>query len=268
MKLNDQDKKFMVNEFLRNISHITDEEYQRRVWVRGEGPEGQDFDEAVCSFFDMGESILEDYKDFNITDNQYRLLIEFQDAYREFSLNKGMNYLPEEFISSLEWKKIIEMAVKVLEAFNYRKTSASCKPIKNIEQINKRDWIVLDEILNDPSKVVYPFWKGSLKIYTSNGRGAFFKEDGSFRGFIEQSKKSYFSLWKRFTIEVCSDLDFRGKVIDVCYDRETVASVKYDGNKMNIETLPFGRDPRKGHLPGIGFGVFLRKAKCLAVKLV
>ena len=118
MELTKEDKEYILNEFLRNISHISDEEYQRRVWIRGEGPECDDFDETVCHFFDEGEPILERYKDYGITQTQYDLLQKFHDEFDRFS---GDNYHPKEFISSLEWKRIREMAKEVLEAFNYHK---------------------------------------------------------------------------------------------------------------------------------------------------
>jgi len=39
LKLTEEDKKYILYEHLRNISHIASKEYQKRVWIRGEGPE-------------------------------------------------------------------------------------------------------------------------------------------------------------------------------------------------------------------------------------
>ncbi len=115
--LADEDKKYVLNEYLRNIHHISDKEYQRRAWIRGEPP-GTDFDEAVCQFIDIGDPILENYKDFSITDNQYQILKRFRDRFRSFS---DENYWPPEFIDTPEWNEITEMATAVLKAFNYSK---------------------------------------------------------------------------------------------------------------------------------------------------
>lgn len=52
MKISNSDKKYILNEHLRNIHHISDKEYQRRIWLRGEGPECGVFDETCCHFFD------------------------------------------------------------------------------------------------------------------------------------------------------------------------------------------------------------------------
>ena len=95
------DKKQILETFIRIIAHISDKEYQKRVWIEGNGPEWDDFDETACVFFHEGDSILEKYKDFGITENQHELLVKFHDAFRSFSDD---NYFPHEFIESSEWK--------------------------------------------------------------------------------------------------------------------------------------------------------------------
>ncbi len=121
--LTDEDKKYILNEFLNNISGISDKEYQKRVWIRGEGPECDDFTETVCHFFDDGDPILKKYKEFNISEDQYHLLSKFRDDFDAFVTGPTLGYLPEEFIDTPEWKKIMKMAEEVLKAFNYQKKS-------------------------------------------------------------------------------------------------------------------------------------------------
>jgi len=104
--------------FLETIEGISNKEYQKKVWIRGEGPECDDFDETCCNFFGDGDPIIENYKDFGITDSQHRLLVQFRDKFRAFS---DENNWPQEFIDTPEWEKIMEMAKEVLKAFNYRK---------------------------------------------------------------------------------------------------------------------------------------------------
>ena len=53
--------------FLETIEGISDKEYQKRVWIRGEGPEVDDFTETVCHFFDDGDPILKKYKEYSST---------------------------------------------------------------------------------------------------------------------------------------------------------------------------------------------------------
>ncbi len=92
-------RKQIMETFIRIMDHISDKEYQKRIWIRGEGPECDHFDETCCDFFGDGDSIIENYKDFGITDNQHHLLVKFRDEFRVFS-NK--NDWPPEFIETPE----------------------------------------------------------------------------------------------------------------------------------------------------------------------
>ncbi len=80
-------KEKILRNFLRIVYFISDIEYQKRVWIRAEGPECNDFDETVCHFFDDGDPILEKYTEYGITDFQYQLLKEFRDDFRVFEEN-------------------------------------------------------------------------------------------------------------------------------------------------------------------------------------
>ncbi len=113
----DIDRKQILVSCLETIKDISDKEYQKRVWIRGEGPEVDDFDEAVCDFFGDGDPIIENYKDFGITESQYYLLKKFRDAFRDFS---DENDFPQLFIDTLEWQEITEMAKEVLKVFNFK----------------------------------------------------------------------------------------------------------------------------------------------------
>jgi nicotinic acid phosphoribosyltransferase len=111
------EKKQIMKTFIRMIDHISDKEYQKRAWIKGEEA---DFDEAVCLFFGDGDPILENYKDFGITEPQYKSLKRLRDEFRVFS---NENYFPEEFIDTLEWAKIMELAKSALKEFNYHKNN-------------------------------------------------------------------------------------------------------------------------------------------------
>lgn len=112
--------KQIMETVLHIVEHISDIGYQQRVWVLAEGPECDDFSETVCNFFDLADLVIKEHKDFGITDDQHLLLKKFRDDFEAFSEDK---YLAEDFISSPEWKRIVQMAKEVLVAFNYRKDS-------------------------------------------------------------------------------------------------------------------------------------------------
>lgn len=112
----EQIKKQILNSVLETIRGISDKEYQKRVWIRGEGPEVDDFVETCCHFFDDGDPILENYQEYNVSENQYSILVKLRNVFWDFSNNHDF---PEEFIDSPEWNEIVEMAKKVLIAFGY-----------------------------------------------------------------------------------------------------------------------------------------------------
>ena len=110
------DRNYILQQFLRLISHISDKEFQMRVWIKGIGPECIDFDETCDYFFVEGVDVIKNYKDYGITEHQHEILEEFKILFRKFSND---NDFPELFINSPEWQQVVDKAKKVLEAFNY-----------------------------------------------------------------------------------------------------------------------------------------------------
>lgn len=115
VKLSESDRKSIIEGYTNVVTRISDIDYQKRVWIRGEGPECDDFDETTCQFFDISDPILEDSENFNFPQPQLILLKAFSDNYRKFSEE---NYWPPEFIDTPEWDRITKMAKEVLKSFN------------------------------------------------------------------------------------------------------------------------------------------------------
>ena len=115
--LTDEERKFILNAYLRDVHHISNKEYQRRAWIRGEI--GTDFDEACCRFFDDNSDVFENYKDYWITEAQYQILKKFWHKFRAFSDD---NSWPPDFIDTPEWDEVTLLAKEVLQAFNYTTT--------------------------------------------------------------------------------------------------------------------------------------------------
>jgi len=113
----DEVKKNILSELLTTMKMISDAEYQQRVWMRGEGPEANDFDETCCFFFDEADCVIENYHDFGLSQSQYQILKSFYDEFEIFADN---NYHPIEFIDTPEWARIRSLAKDVLEAFDYQ----------------------------------------------------------------------------------------------------------------------------------------------------
>ena len=114
--LSDESKSDILNFVLKLAYNISNKNYQKRVWIRGEGPECDDFSETVNHFFNECGPLLDKYNDFGLTDNQYNIL---KTLYNEFD-----DYLdlPRscDFIDTPEWENVMQKAKDVLKAFNYK----------------------------------------------------------------------------------------------------------------------------------------------------
>ena len=115
-------RKQILEEFLKNIGRLADEKYQERVWVRAEGPECNDIDDAICDFFDDGDPILEKYKDYEITISQLENIIKLYAKLRFFTDTYGVYWeykSTAKLIKMPEWEEIRILARNVLQAFNF-----------------------------------------------------------------------------------------------------------------------------------------------------
>ncbi|MFZ4673933.1 MAG: hypothetical protein ACOYL1_06295 [Chlamydiia bacterium] len=113
-------KKNILNMILLEVFTVSDRGYQARVWIRGEGPECDSYDDTVCNFFQSIDSVLKDYRNFYISDSQYKILSDFKNVFEEFCDGPGVDYyLPENFINSSEWLHVVNLAKVVLKEFNY-----------------------------------------------------------------------------------------------------------------------------------------------------
>ncbi|GAB4191297.1 MAG: hypothetical protein Tsb0015_13110 [Simkaniaceae bacterium] len=66
----------------------------------------------------------ENHEEYEINDEQYKLLVKFRDAFEIFS---DENDFPEKFIDTPQWNNIVSMAKEVLQAFHYPKEADSSK---------------------------------------------------------------------------------------------------------------------------------------------
>lgn len=115
--LTNEDKNQILMSLLETIEGISNKEYQQRVWIRGEGPEIDDFDETVCHFFQEGDGIIQRYKEFDLEKKQYKLLNDFRYKFKDFC---ARNDSPIEFIDTPEWENIRKKAKELLKVFHYK----------------------------------------------------------------------------------------------------------------------------------------------------
>lgn len=119
MQFSKETKTQILEGFIDIFTRLSSNEFQRRIWINGEGPEVDSFEDVVCDFFGESDSILENYKEFGLAENQYTLLKRFRDKFQSFS---DENNSPHEFIDTPEWERITKMAQDVLSAFDHKKS--------------------------------------------------------------------------------------------------------------------------------------------------
>ncbi len=112
--LTKEERKKILQFFIEIITDISDKDYQKRAWIKGEGPNATDFDETCIIFSNDADDIIDKYEEFGLTESQHEILKDFRDQFDAFSSN---NYWPPEFIDTPEWDRIVEMANNVLKAF-------------------------------------------------------------------------------------------------------------------------------------------------------
>jgi hypothetical protein len=123
--VNMKNNKILIS-YLETISGIADREYQERVWIRGEGPECDDYTESICHFFDDGDPIISNYEGYEITKRQLDSLVKLREAVQDFNSSVRFELGPD-FLYSAEWINITLMAQHVLQVFGYQQA----KNVKN-----------------------------------------------------------------------------------------------------------------------------------------
>lgn len=114
------DRKQMLISLLETIEGISDKDYQLRIWVRGEGPEVDDFEESSMYFSENEELISKNPHEFNVSDIQLNLLHQLREELDKFYYTIGLEHPPGDFIDTPEWTHITEVAKEILKAFHWK----------------------------------------------------------------------------------------------------------------------------------------------------
>lgn len=116
----EEGKKSWSMNTLSAVYAVSDKEYQKRVWIKGIGPECDSFDETSECILGDAWDILQEHHLFGMTEHQYRVFKKFQDEYKVFCDLPNLIYcIPERFIDTPEWTRVTELANEVIRSFNY-----------------------------------------------------------------------------------------------------------------------------------------------------
>jgi len=53
MRISDEHNKQILEGFIDIFTRLASKNYQKKIWIKGEGPEVDDFDDTVCDFFGL-----------------------------------------------------------------------------------------------------------------------------------------------------------------------------------------------------------------------
>ena len=114
MKL-DPDLQVTIDNYLDTVQSGASLSYQKRIWIKHEGPEVEDFQEFLCFLGDFGLHL--DEKQYKLSKHQLKLISEYSKMVRYFHLNYSSE---EEFIETPEWANAIKKANEILNAFGVK----------------------------------------------------------------------------------------------------------------------------------------------------
>ena len=120
------DRETWLRRILEATRDLADEQYQERVWVRGEGPEVDSSTEAVCRLvddYDLATFLDEAAKNAWVSKDQIAALQRLDVALARHASN-GEDPDDATRIQSPGWKKIRKLAKATLEAFTTPAASA------------------------------------------------------------------------------------------------------------------------------------------------
>jgi hypothetical protein len=115
----------VLKALLEIVRDISDAAYQDEIWIKNPKP-FNDFNEIMCYYFDdfHVREILENYKEYGITEVQKDDLKKFTDILDEYSDNIFYESISEDaIINDPKWCEIREMAKEILTIFNYQELS-------------------------------------------------------------------------------------------------------------------------------------------------
>ena len=120
------DRETWLRRILEAIRDLADEEYQERVWVRGNGPEVDSSTEAVCRLvedYDLATFLDEAAKNAWVSKDQIAALQRLDVALARHASNGG-DAEDATRIQSPGWQQIRNLAKKTIEDFTTPSASA------------------------------------------------------------------------------------------------------------------------------------------------
>lgn len=112
-----------LNAIVAVLEELASQEFQERVWLRGEGPEVSSYEEAVNRFFDdyaTNELIDVEWRQAGLTDDERKILATFRDTLDEFNELVPVLPHPREVLGNSKWPRVRRAAQDALNELKKR----------------------------------------------------------------------------------------------------------------------------------------------------
>lgn len=119
----DPSKDILKSGLLYRIDDIADKKSQQRIWIDERRPGYNPFQNIIKSFFETYKTkkILENYKDYEITDPQRESLAKLYDELERYRLKAEGEEDLEKILKDPEWHQIQDLAKEVMKAFDFKR---------------------------------------------------------------------------------------------------------------------------------------------------
>ena len=107
-----EEKNHIFNGFLKDVTWVSNRDHEEKIRAFAEEPKEDDLDKTISRLIETSVSIMENYKNFEITNDQYNLIKNFHAQLKVF-------FIENSFLRDAhEWEEIRKTAKEILKAFN------------------------------------------------------------------------------------------------------------------------------------------------------
>jgi hypothetical protein len=112
-----------INSIVTVLEEFASQEFQKRVWLRGEGPEVSSYEEVVNRFFDdyaINELIDVEWRQAGLTEEVRKTLTTFRNTLEEFNELVPVLPHPKDILRNSKWPQVRKAAQDTLNELKKR----------------------------------------------------------------------------------------------------------------------------------------------------
>ena len=112
---------FLCEQLLECISDFSNEEFQQRVWIRGEGLEVSSFRESLCCLDDYKFQLFIDKQmlNYGFSEKLQYVLREFNCILEKFIKKMDIQASDMSIVDNCNWSKVVDSASRAYDLFKH-----------------------------------------------------------------------------------------------------------------------------------------------------